>query len=636
MDNGWHKKIVYFVSEIVIIFSVLVWLLTEGLSAFYLLTPKIVCRAWGMIVLCCFCALLIKFKKYRKKNSQAERIFCVKVLCHKLKISDYVILLLGIGMAMILFYFAYITVPFNWDSMTYHLARVANWIQNASVKYYPTNIKRQLYYSSFTEYYILHICLLFQNDKFVNLVQWCAYIVSAVLIYGIADELKIKRVVAMFSALLFMLCPLAIAESQTTQVDLAGTMWILIFAYYILLIKKRENPLLQKENFKNIVLCGAAIGFGYLTKASICFMMPVFLIWLFVDCIKRKDKLKEMIICSMMAGGIIVILAMPGFIRNYKSTGDILAIEETAGNLMLKTINPKYIILNFCKNVTIEAAGEKEPDLVWQVTMKLADLLGTDIEDTEISAYQGFSEGVKKKYTHDHAGAQALFCVTGIVLLLVVGKKIYCTVKGKRIFGGFSLEDSYIAVGMCSVLLLFFGIRWQPWGTRLLFPALPFLCIFIGYAADKIKKLYIRKVFLILILASMLSDAFVTMKNIYVCAKPSIEKQDRFYLYFLNRGGAKEYEALCEEIKNYDVKKIGMLLDGDTYEYPLWVKLKNEDTVLHHVVLEQKPIWKPECIVAINRNIEKHQIVRYGEKEYECIWNYEDDSRFAILKERTD
>ena len=42
--------------------------------------------------------------------------------------------------------------PNNWDSMTYHLARVANWIDHHSVRHYPTHILRQLYMGPWAEF----------------------------------------------------------------------------------------------------------------------------------------------------------------------------------------------------------------------------------------------------------------------------------------------------------------------------------------------------------------------------------------------------------------------------------------------------------------------------------------------------
>src|SRR5580765_7656827 len=46
---------------------------------------------------------------------------------------------------------ALFAVPTTWDSMSYHLARVAHWAQNHTVAFYPTHIVRQLYQPPWAE-----------------------------------------------------------------------------------------------------------------------------------------------------------------------------------------------------------------------------------------------------------------------------------------------------------------------------------------------------------------------------------------------------------------------------------------------------------------------------------------------------
>jgi hypothetical protein len=45
--------------------------------------------------------------------------------------------------------------PNNWDSMTYQMARVAEWYDHRSVAFYPTAIDRQLWQPPLAEYLIL-------------------------------------------------------------------------------------------------------------------------------------------------------------------------------------------------------------------------------------------------------------------------------------------------------------------------------------------------------------------------------------------------------------------------------------------------------------------------------------------------
>ena len=71
---------------------------------------------------------------------------------------------------------ALLAPPNTWDSMTYHMPRVAHWSQAGSVAHYPTHILRQLWLGPWARSSrSLHLYLLTGGDRLANLVQWLAF-----------------------------------------------------------------------------------------------------------------------------------------------------------------------------------------------------------------------------------------------------------------------------------------------------------------------------------------------------------------------------------------------------------------------------------------------------------------------------
>src|SRR5690242_18911992 len=64
---------------------------------------------------------------------------------------------------------AIVAPPNNWDSTTYHMARVLNWIQQESVNHFPTYNLRQIELNPWAEYAILQFQLLSGGDYLANL-----------------------------------------------------------------------------------------------------------------------------------------------------------------------------------------------------------------------------------------------------------------------------------------------------------------------------------------------------------------------------------------------------------------------------------------------------------------------------------
>ena len=84
-----------------------------------------------------------------------------------------------------------IMTPYNWDSMTYHLPRIAYWAQNRSVEHYATNCVRQVSSPVLAEFVNLHVYVLSRgHDWFFNLLQGMSYLTNAVLVGAIAKKLS--------------------------------------------------------------------------------------------------------------------------------------------------------------------------------------------------------------------------------------------------------------------------------------------------------------------------------------------------------------------------------------------------------------------------------------------------------------
>jgi len=110
----------------------------------------------------------------------------------------------------------------NWDSMTYHLSRVALWIQHQSVFPYPTNNFRQVQLTPGAEYLILVEQLFWFSDVFANWVQLVALVVVGMGVFGWCEHWKISRTTSLLLILTTLPAPMLLMQAQTTQNDLAA------------------------------------------------------------------------------------------------------------------------------------------------------------------------------------------------------------------------------------------------------------------------------------------------------------------------------------------------------------------------------------------------------------------------------
>ncbi|MBC1296976.1 glycosyltransferase family 39 protein, partial [Nostoc sp. UCD122] len=247
--------------------------ITEFLSIFKLITFAWILATWGLI---CIILIYICFRlNYQTPNiletnnySQADK---------NTQIPFFVNLLLcGVGFVVaIVGLIAIIAPPNNWDSMDYHMSRVAHWIQNYSVAHYPTSYTPQLYQNPWSEFVILHFQILSDGDYFANLVQWFSMIGCIIAVSLIAKKLEADLRGQVFSAVITATIPMGILQASSTQNDYVLAFWVICLAYYLLSAIEAG----RRDIWTNSFNIGSTIGLAILSKGTAYFYVFPFLIW---------------------------------------------------------------------------------------------------------------------------------------------------------------------------------------------------------------------------------------------------------------------------------------------------------------------------------------------------------------------
>ena len=185
--------------ECVVVWNLWSFMTVEVLSYAKMLTVQAAAISWGA-----FCLLLVGcLMKAVRRGARVSGLFAE--LGHAVN-NNKLLWLTGIIVVIL----AFLTVPYNWDSMTYHLPRMMHWVQNRSVAHYAANDIRQLVSPVLAEFINVQVYLLSgERDIFWNLLQAVSYLVNAWIVYKIACKIGADNRYAYLSTLLFMTMTIA-------------------------------------------------------------------------------------------------------------------------------------------------------------------------------------------------------------------------------------------------------------------------------------------------------------------------------------------------------------------------------------------------------------------------------------------
>jgi hypothetical protein len=450
---------------------------------------------------------------------------------------------------------AIVSPPNNWDSMTYHMARVVHWIQNRSVAHYPTHITRQLFSGPWAEYAILHLQILSGGDRFANLVQWFAMCGCIVGASAIAREFNASSRIQTLAAALAASLPMGILQASSTQDDYVVAFSLVCFVYFGMLLVRTPTLFIA-------LACGSSLGLSMLNKGTAYIFAFPFIIWLLSAGLKtnRHKFLKSVIVVGVIA----VSLNAGYFWRNYALWGSPLTTDQD------KLTNDRISLTGTLSNVTRNIASNTWTPfasvnlLQFQGVKLVHDLLGIDINDPATTLSEAFTPGMTS-LDEDYAG-------NGLHLILALAAVGFLALRRK------SLPQALTPYALSlagSGLLFCMLLKWQPWGTRLELPlfvlAAPLTALALPLGNRRWAVTTLAAIMLLCSIPWLFSN-----QTRPLWGEQSILGADRESLYFAKRPQLLPYYLQAAEYagNRFSCNAIGLVSsNGNTYEYPFWALL---------------------------------------------------------------
>lgn len=571
-----------------IIWSVYLFFMTEFLSILSLIKPIPLLCAWlGFAVI--LLALLI----YRKRYRELFR-FSFKFTPAALGIG--LLMLLG----LIVLRFSLATTPYNWDSMTYHLPRITHWAQNGSVAHYATHILRQISSPVLAEFVNLHVYILTaKSDILFNLLQGVSYLTCACMVYRITLKLHGSQGTGLLATLLYMSMPIAVSEALTTQTDHFSALWLLYFMYLLLdFTNPGEKIRFDSSTVRKVCMMGCCVSLGYLTKPSVCIAMALSVLWLLLHCILRKDS--PQILCKLIGCTIptIVLPLLPETLRNLH-TFSALSDPGVGKRQLIGTLHPLYVLVNFLKNFTFNMPWHYIPNsenLLLRLVRKAASVLRVDLNAPSISedGRDFFLHG-SLDYGHDTAVNPLILYL--LILCILLGLWACRRYSVKRIVLGYSFIATACFMVFCAVL------RWEPFVSRYMLSYLALLCPMIAIQLhSRLPRIARCSLTVVVILLCFIDLSRQSAYDQLMMTKWGANQ--RPYGYFANRNTEYDsYFAICEVIKDKDYASVGLFINVDDYEYPLWEMLLGQTERIEHIGVTNESMiyaddaFQPDCII---------------------------------------
>ncbi len=549
---------------------------TQILSFLNLLHDSAVRNLWVSFICVLLLALFIRRghwappPKYRKEDNGSEKY-----------------LILGsIGfLALLTFLSGLLYPPNNWDSLTYHMARVMHWIANRNIQFYDTAITRQNYEMPLAEYAILHLQLLAGSDRYAFLVQWTSYLLLIIFGIQLTRQLGGMKFAQRVTAITIATLPMAVAQSSTTQNDLLVSTFILAFAFFLLRFR-------QHFNLHSLVLAGVAMGLALLTKGTAFIYCAAIGTCLALPFLAGRKVVRNSLF-PRFAGLIFIVIIgilfiLPQLIQTHYFYGASIRNEYA------QYFNSSLSLMNCCSNLIRNAAvhlGICKP-LNHMIHHALEFLLRNQI-NSRSTTWAGTYFYIPDSIDENSAGNPLQ-----TILSVASGFAIVLSWRKWRSSG----MISYAIAVLTAAILFCLMLKWQPWGSRLHAPLFAYAAPMTALVLERAsRKKWIAYSLCFTLFCYAIPFALNSSSRSLISFKWL--NQPRLELYFRS---AKEYEFFNRVVRFCNCSSdnvIGLRLAGNDPEYAFYALAAQRFVSLqfHSITLADQrtsPDQMPKTIIA--------------------------------------
>jgi hypothetical protein len=535
--------------------------------------------------------------------------------------------------AAVTLFIALTAAPNNWDSQAYHLPRIEHWIQDRSLSYYPSWNVRQNEFAPLSELLLLQTRILSGTDFYYLLIQWISMLGSIAAAFRITRQLGGNREQGWIAAVFLATLPIGILESTSTQNDYLEALFLMAFITLGLEAIEARRPKLDLKSLGLISLAAAAGVMTGLVK-PIGFMLGTgFAMW-FAVALSRGISLgiwTRRLAAIAVVSAILVGPFAARFVGGAK-TDDLESLHFSSSFGVKQALDT--LIRHGLSNL---ATGIPDIDgpvikMTESVTFRLG--LQTHRADTSDPLRPVYIAPEGLNIYHEDFGPNQVHMLA--LVLAFIGIAIGWPSWQTR------LQWTYCAAWLGGILVFCSLIRFSLWEVRYHLPgfaaAAPIFAL--AWPVRKFRPNLTAAMMMLLALCAipvLLLNQSRELVPLRRTMFPSLGRDRLSYLpqtrlerQFTNQSQMLEpYRDAIEVIARSGASQIGLVMDRDNFEYPIWPMLRDRmpgrPLRIESVDIPGATFWPlgpftPDMIFWDKETEKEDEVITVGGQDYRRIY----------------